>query len=283
MPDLENNISRMLHQFDPLSLILLLEHLGYDHEQILFRSHPSICSQDALFQEIEFRRHPTPHAVVSINLGLLSAQTPLPSYFLKKLEQDALDAVGFIKFLQFFDHPLLLNFFHSIYPEIHPRIFPRRKDSRRQMLLILNQRSPATLHWMFRLIFPELDVRVEKAIMQRSVHVTPFIVGEGVLGHDAVLGRSRSVPMHGRRVTLLSDTEFTPWGAPWPKEILQRLESEVFPILRAVGLDLEIFLVLRTRRSWAKLQAGSYLGYDVFKGGREQPRRILIFAGHLVE
>jgi hypothetical protein len=48
-------------------------------------------------------------------------------------------------------------------------------------------------------------------------------------------------------------------------------------------MDLEIILVIRTQKTWAKLKSDSYLGYDKIRGGEESYRRIRIFTGRLRE
>jgi hypothetical protein len=46
-------------------------------------------------------------------------------------------------------------------------------------------------------------------------------------------------------------------------------------------MDLEIVLVIRAQKTWAKLDSESYLGYDKIRGGEEDYRRITIFSGRL--
>lgn len=276
----ELQVRKRIREFDPFSLILLLKYHGYGLEQLQFRSHPSICSQETLFEAIEFKKEPLPHVLVSINMGLLAAQTCLPSYLLKQMEQAPVEA---LRFIQFFDHPLLGNFFKSLYPERDTRIFPDLAVQRRNQLLLLGLRAPCTLHLLLRLIFPELEVRVEKAVLPRALHTSSFILGRGALASGHVLGSTFVASVQGLRARLFSDTESAANGTPWAREVVRRLEERLFPLLKAEGVDLEIFLILRGQQSWAQLNQNSYLGYDSFKGGRAQARRLLIFSGSVVE
>jgi len=57
----------------------------------------------------------------------------------------------------------------------------------------------------------------------------------------------------------------------------------IFPLLKSVGIDLEIALVILLQRSWARLHDESYLGYDRIQGGKAEFRRIRIFQGYLFE
>lgn len=280
MAQFEEQISKRIREFDPLSLILLLEHHGYSRELVRFRSHPSYCSQTTLFEAIEFHQEPAPHVVISVNMGLLSAQTCIPSFVLNMLEQAPISA---IRFLQFFDHPLLNNFFRSIYPEIDTRIFADFAGERRNQLLSLGLRSPCTLHWALALVFPELEVRVEKAVLPRTLGTRPFVLGTSGLGSSQVLGCTFTSAVYGLRVQLFSEEESAADGTPWVKVIERRLDALLFPVLSEVGVELEIFLVLRGQQSWARLSSTSFLGYDTLKGGRKQSRRLLIFSGTVLK
>lgn len=280
---LEQKIAREVQRFDFISLIHLLYTMGYSPEQILLVSHHQNCSQSALIQDIEFRHTPVPRVTISLNMGLLSAQSPLPSYFMKKIDEGFIDSDRFIKFLQFFDHLLLRRYALSIYPEANHEIYPSWEKAKRQYTLMLNLRACSTLHWLFDLVFPELTVQVEKAMLRRTLTTQNIVLGRSRLDGSAFFGRKAAVPVHGRRVSLTTQEEQTSQGIPWPREVKQRMEAMIFPLLKAVGIDLEVILVIKSRRNWAKLQSESYLGYEMIKGAGAQPLRVPIFLGHLVE
>ena len=277
----ERKIASRIHDFDIISLLELLEYLGYHPEEIYFRSHLSTSSQPSLIHGIEFRDEPTRSVLIIVNLGLLSAQSPLPSYFLKKLDAGYINAQAFVDFIGYFDHFLIKNYLLSIYPEMNKRFFPDRQVTKSRFLELLDLRSCSTLHWLFELVFPELGVCVEKIALGRQLRSAPIRLGETILGTDAIFGAKASSPVQGRRVTLFSEFESTDRGEPWPREIEQRLTDPVFPILRSIGMDLEIVLVIRAQKTWAKLHSESYLGYDKIRGGEEDYRRITIFTGKL--
>ena len=67
------------------------------------------------------------------------------------------------------------------------------------------------------------------------------------------------------------------------KRLRRGSKLDVYPKLRTVGLDIEILLVIKSQKSFAKLHVESYLGYDKIRGGSENYRRIKIFSGHLQE
>ena len=281
--DLEADISKKIHSFDVISLLRTLERIGYGRDEVLFKSHHSLSSQPGLIHEISFQELPARRVTVTLNLGLLGVQTPLPSYFQKKLDRGMLDTQAFLDFIGYFDHVILHDYLFAVYPEINRSVFSDWELAKRQLLMMMDLQSPATLHWLFRLVFPELGIQARKAVLSRDLTAIPLVLGKAALGSDAVFGKKSSTPVLGRRVTLFSETEFTNQGIPWAREIRERLDTVVFPLLRSVGIDLEILLVIRSRESWSKLDSESYLGYDSIRGGQTPRRRVRVFSGRLVE
>jgi len=277
------SLRRAIHRFDIYSLLALLQHLGFRREQILFRSHPTNCSQSCLVQDIEIRRGTSPRVIVTVNLGLLGAQSPLPSYFMKRLEKGNLDTRLFLEFMGYFDHRIISDYVASIYPEADHALFPDWEKAKRDYLLMLNLRSCATLQWLLRLAVPELGVRVEKAQMRHTPSCRQIVLGKAALGGEAVFGRLASVRVDGLRLTFFSDEECTGSGKPWPHEVRDRLSRLVFPALRAVGVDVEIFVIIRSSKSWVRLQRKSHLGFDMIQGGNTAYRRLPVYAGRLID
>jgi len=281
-PDARQKIVRGVRAFDLAALLRLLRHYGFQPYEIIFKSHMSDCSQRTLIEGIEFQQAPR-RVTITLNMGLLSAQTTLPSYFQKTVARKDIDAQNFADFIGFFDHFLIVNYVYSLYPEKNSRYFSNWEQTKRDYLELMDLKSCSTLFWIFQLVFPELTITVQKIIADRELTAAPLVIGKTVLGSDSVFGRKTTVPVYGRRVTLFSDQEATAAGMPWPKEIRRRLEQRVFPVLRPVELDLEIIHVIKTQKRWMKLHSESYLGYDKIKGGEAQFRRIRIYHGRLRE
>jgi len=281
MKTLEVKIKKRVHEFDPISLLYLLEYLGYRREEIQFKSHASISSQTSLIQDIQFQQEPIRQVVIIVNLGLLSAQSPLPSYFLKKMDGGMVDTHAFIDFIGYFDHGVIMHYLHNLYPEINTNLFPDWELTKRRYLQMLDFKSCSTLHWFFQLAFPELGVKVEKVRLQRLSKTSSIRLGKTNLGSDAVFGKEKGIPVYGREVTLFSQGEFSNSGVPWPLEIKKRLDDLIFPILGEIDIDLEIVLVIRSQKRYMKLHSESYLGYDKIQGGEAKYRRIRIFRGQV--
>jgi hypothetical protein len=281
MNEVEEKVSQRIHEFDIISLLRLLMSMNYSWEEITFSSHNSICSQPGLIHSIEFNREPVREAVIILNMGLLGAQSPLPAYFRKKMENDVVGERSFIDFAGYFDHHLIRNYICNIYPEINRLFFPDWELTKRRYLQILNLKSFSTLHWLFQVVFPEIGVRVENAVLSSEVQTQPVRLGKTILGNDAVFGNKTSVALHGARVTLYSDEEMTDTRVPWPREIKNRLEDLIFPVLLPTGLELEISLVLKSQKRWVRLHRETYLGYDRIRSAEDTYRRIRIFRGHI--
>lgn len=279
--DLEAKISKKIHEFDLISLLKLLIYHGFLLEEIHFKSHMSTCSQSGLIQGIEFLYRPDRQVVITINMGLLSAQSPLPSYFQKNVDAKDIDSITFTDFIGYFDHFLIWNYIFNIYPEKNTKYFSDWEITKRQYLLMMDLKSCSTLFWIFQLVFPELKIQVKKMVMQRGLKASALIIGKTILGSDAVFGKKTEATVYGMHITLFSDEEFTDTETPWPKEIKSRLDDQVFPILRSAEVGVEIILVIQSQKRWMKLESESYLGYDKMKGGKAQARRIRIFRGQL--
>ncbi len=278
---IETEISRRKHDFDIISILRLLFFIGYKPEEILFKSYNSLCSQTSLIREIIFSREPVKNVTILLNMGLLSAQGTLPNYFQKFIDKGMMDVKSFYQFIGYFDHLMMYNFFIYVYPELNlnPLIdFERMKLAYLQML---DLKSCSTLDWMFRLVFPELDLCVEKAVFPRQILMKSLKLGYAVLGDNAVFGDKTSIMVSGKKITLFCDEELTQTGYPWPREIKKRLKATIFPILSIIGIDLEITLVITSQKQWVKLHSGSYLGYDRIRGGDDRYKQIRIFKGYV--
>lgn len=282
MVSLEARIVENIWRFDPFNLLLLLDYLGYGMEDILFRSHFSSSSQSRLLEAIEFQETPK-KAIISLNLGLLGGQSALPNYLFKQVDNESVDDELFTEFFGFFDDRLLRRFLLAIYPELNQSLIHNWETQKRAALYTLKLDSVISLHWLMELVFPELQVRVEKAILKRQVLLNSPILGKFHLGHQTVFGKKKELPVAGKLITLISDEGDFSNGQPWPQEINQRLQSLVFPLLQNVGVCLEIWLLIRNQSTALSLKATSYLGYENIHSDKLQSRRIRIFSGYLCD
>ncbi len=282
MTPLETSIEKCIRRFDLVCLVRLLFHMGYSLDDILFCSHYSFCSQSSLIEAIEFRDKPR-RATITLNLGLLGGQSVLPNYLFKQVHNDAVEARYFVEFFGFFDDRLLRRFLLAIYPELYTLRYKGWEAQKSSALHQLKLDNVVTLHWLAQLVFPELQVRMEKVALKRHIELGAPVLGKSRLGYQTVFGKRVELPVPGRRLTLITDEEYFASGQPWPHEIDRRLQNLVFPILRKVGLDLEVWLVIRTQGNWLKLGQSNYLGYEDILSDTLKFRRIRIFSGRLYD
>lgn len=278
---IEAEINAKRHKFDFWSLLRLLKLIGYETRQIRFRSYNTLVSQAGLIRRIRFRKAPKKTVEITLNMGLLSPQSPLPSYFQKMIDTGMMDLDAFFQFINFFDHPLISQFLQAVHPVSDPSLIKDWERTKLDYIKILDLKSPTTLYWFVSLFFPELELRVDKTESSREIFTNPFVLGSAILGDTATFGAKTNIIVQGVKITFFSEEERNNRGAPWPKEIRNRLEKYIFPTLSAVGMDIQIVLVIKYQRAWAKLERGSYLGYDKIRGGTNQLRTIKIFFGHL--
>jgi len=279
MTALETRIVENIWRFDLVSLLILLNYLGYQMERIYFCSHFSACSQSRLIESIEFRDSPRKKVVITLNLGLLTGQSLLPNYMFKQVHDNTIDEQRFAEFFGYFDDRLLRRFLLAIYPECDESIFPDWQTRKHIALQTLKLDSVVTLHWLTQLVFPELQVRVEKITLERNIHLGAPILGKSRLGYQTVFGKIKKLPVPGKRITLISDEADYKIDKPWPHEIELRLEHLMWPILQDVQLDLEIWLLIRSQSTWLSLKQNSYLGYESVFSDTPQFQYIRIFSG----
>ncbi len=282
MKDLEKKIVKRIHEFDVISLLRLLYSMDYSPDNVSFRSNDSVCSQTGLISGISFIQKPFRRVIITFNLGLLSAQSPLPQYFRNIMEQSDEDNEFFMRLCGYLDHYLIKDYLQNIYPEFNTCYFPDWIQAKKDYINILNLQSSSALHWLFQIVFPEITVRVENVVLDGEIKTEAIRLGKTMLG-DAVFGKKTDYLVQGRRVTLFTDDEMTYMQVPWPREIEQRLNNLLFPILRPVGIDLEIILILKAQKKWVRLHDDSFLGYDRIKTDEDTYRSIRIFKGHIGE
>ncbi|MBL4850452.1 MAG: type VI secretion system baseplate subunit TssG [Planctomycetes bacterium] len=281
MSELEKDIARRAADFDPLALIRVLTEAGYEKEEILFRSNSTDASAVSLVTSIEFHSLPPRRVVVTMNLGLLGPQSPLPSYFKHLLVSGEVDEAAFLEFLHFFDHNLIREQLEASEPELSTRVFANFDQTKRDYLRLMGLGSPTTLHWLFKLVFPELGVRVGQGTMNRIVPLDGIRLASSRLGGSGVMGGRARVPVRGFFVTLYCDEEHSDFGHPWVEEVRRRLDTLAFPPLADASLDLRISLVIRSEKVFARLSHESYLGFDRIRGGQRRNREVLVWNGEV--
>jgi hypothetical protein len=276
--ELVERLDAKLHLFDPLSLLRVLRTAGVHPNGIQFRSHYSTASQSRLVQTIDIIDGTL---TITFNFGLLSSQSPLPSYFFQEIDRGNINLADFQALIGIYDHALIKLYLESIYPEINAYLFPNWEQTVQRRIRLQNLRNMTGIHWLFNNVFPDLRLKVDKIVLEREVPIDGLKLGHFVLGEDAVFGRRAAQAVLGFRVSLFVDEELDGAGKPWFKTVTERFNRAVVPILSAVGVDLEILLIFTDRSVELGLKDTSYLGYDRIRGGLEQPHEVVMFRGQL--
>lgn len=282
---LEARLTREAPRFDLCALLDLLHELGYPDGEIEYRSHQTTLHQSAVIAAVSFQQVPR-RVVITVNQGWLAPQTALPSYFLKVLAHQQEESLS--EFLNFFCHQLLDASRTGMFPERDETLFRDWQMTRRQLRSLLGLRSLSTIHWVFGLVFPEMEVSVQRTVLPRTVRTRGMILGSWVIGDGATCGGTTVIPVSAVAVTLLCDEPVSGTGRPWAGEATRRLHAEVFPGLTDPGLFLQVVLVLRDQASYMVLKADQYLGYEpLAKGalsaapGRKLARSIVLWNGEV--
>ncbi|WP_239470611.1 type VI secretion system baseplate subunit TssG [Archangium violaceum] len=262
------------------ALLALLAQEGYGENDIEYRSHRTLVHQGHLVHDIQFLQVPHRRVILTVNLGLLGVQSPLPAFLLQTMEQtDPLEAERMERFLGYFDHELLRARFAGLYPEQNSALLPGWENATQHRLSLLNLTSPSTLHWLFIQAYPEAEVSV-----RRKVHVQPVAtqgsqLSATTLGDSTALGGFASVPTGGLEVVLFFNESQCGMGIPWAIEAPRRLTQGVLPLLVQTSLPLTVQMALRDQSAPARLQQDSYLGYAPLVDAENRPQQFILFCG----
>jgi hypothetical protein len=287
----ERRIAKQIRKFDVSALLLLLDELAGESEPYVVHraGHPASTPQPSWLQTIEFETEDARRtARIAANLGLSSCRSPLPDYLRGlTLDPDVRDPLG--ELLSLLDDRLLERRLASYRPEGDPGIFPDWAGTKRDMLSLGALRSPAALCWLFRAIYPELRVTVERMSQDHSMPAPDARLGTASLGAAAISGRA-VVPVRALEVRIACQDRLSPLQTTagiqrhWAAVALERLHAHVFPVLRGAGVHLTVWLLVLDEGARARIQSPtriekSYLSYEPMRGRATSPRRFLPLQG----
>ncbi|QRK06971.1 hypothetical protein JQX13_44085 [Archangium violaceum] len=274
-PPLEQRIRERIRSFDIPALLEQLARMGYRAADIEYRSQRTNVHQGHLVHDIQFLPPPNRRAVITVNVGLLSVQSLLPSFLLQALERQDNDRMEL--FLGYFDHLLLHARFAGLHPERDASLLPGWGETARHRLLLLRPNSPSTLHWLFSSVYPEAEISVRRELRRQQVPSTNLRLGTTTLGDTTSMGGFAYVPTGGMEVSIHCDEPWCGTGVPWSKEAPRRLFTRILPLLSERSLLLTTVLVLRDYESYARIEDDSYVGYDPLVFG-EDVRHVVLFS-----
>jgi len=231
------------------------------------------------------RPNDQPQVTVTVNLGLLSCRSPLPSYF-QHLLRDAAINEPLVELLQILDRNLLRTRLTCDRPE---RMVAHWDEISSDLLRIFSLDSLVGLSWLFRHVFPELPVTVVRTSEHLRVRYAAARLGSSELG-SACFGAVTQIDVHDFQVTLRCEDSLAHPGVPWLTEVDRRMRTTVFPALEPVCMNLTIVLELEDDLAAAQLrddrapQRSSYLGQDPLgapSATGATARRVVLYHGLL--
>ena len=303
---LRQRLALRVRDFEPAALVALLNHLGYDDDHIHFRSHDTKAAQPTLIDAIDFFDTPdalpwaddrsatqlaqralegklpnqgpgprwnemTPLTVITLNLGLLAPQSPLPSYFFQYMDDPLVRGDAFRAYLRYFDDRLLKAHLLAQHPELDHRLVNDYPAHRRRLLHSLGLSSLCALHTLVAQIFPELEVAVERSVVTRVARCEGVTLGKSHLGGRQAFGGQRKVSSAGYMVRLRAADPMTPCQVPWGIEARSRIEKNLDPILSQERIEVQV--VMETLGTPDSLTLGTHchLGFGVLGRPKAMP------------
>ncbi|HEX8821096.1 MAG TPA: hypothetical protein VF794_14300 [Archangium sp.] len=273
----EQRIRERIRGFDIPALLDVLTASGYGDAEIEYRGHRTTVHQSHLVHDIQFIHQPRKHIIITVNVGLLSAQSPLPSFMMQTMDQ--LDHDRLERFIGFFDQLLLRECFAGLYPEREGALLPGWPEAAKDRLRLLRPTCQSTLHWLFSKVFPETELSVRREVRHQRVAAPEMRLGASALGEGDSMGGFASIPTGGMEVRIFCNEPVSSSGVPWAVEARRRFEADLLPLLSETVLMLTVILVLRDQEGFLRLERESHLGYDPLHGAPVQTQQVLLFSG----
>ena len=257
---LRNELQQRASEMDLPALMSTFRYLGIPEHHITFASFPSEGGNGPLIREIHFHSV-TGAATVYLSLGLLAAQTPLPSYFRAVMDDPHTRDEMLTQFIQFFDQPILRDVIMAEEPERDLRILENHSIPIHSLLHTIGLNSVCAINWLFRLVFPELGVETRRSQVRHYVVVQQPILGLSNLGDNIAFGGVAGDDASGYEVTLIAEDALSPVGTPWGEEILRRVDDTVGPLLAEADILCSVALLVERQAEALSLGSESHLGY----------------------
>jgi len=262
--ELEETIARRAPEFELPALVALLR-ARFPDRVLRFYSHPSLAFEPTPVRAVEF----APDCIrITLNLGLRSSTSPLPSYFLELFAHPrggpALEGIVALA-----DHRLLGDHADGLAPMASERLVERPVSLARCAFTLARPASPVTLGWLLRKVYPELEDTVRRAPHERRLPAPDARIGQATLGISA-LGGEAEVSVPGLDAILVTN-ETTTWsGERWKREARARLNAHVLSALEGAAIHLRVLLVDREASGRLVVQGPGELGFDPLERARPE-------------
>lgn len=268
----EQAIAARAREFDATALLDALADLGYHDREIVLRSRHGSSRAHSLFDSIAFEDGTPRRAVVTVNLGLLGSETPLPSYMAKLIERSP---ERLIPFFEFFDHKLLRSRLRALWPERDRELGSDWPGTRQGVSKLMRLDTPVMAHWLFGHVYPELQVAIRRDLSRRTITTQATRMSRSSMGDGSTLGGVAELSYGALIVTLVANDARCSSGAPWQEEAVRRLKEQLLPRLRDSEISLTVTLIIRDEPNMLRLAPNSFLGLQPLQRGRGVQKALL--------
>lgn len=272
-------IEEKIRLFDLVTLVKLLESLGFKSRDLYFISHFTNASSTSLCEKISFSER-SPKVQITVNMGMLHAHTPLPSFMIKWIEEENVEPQKFLRFIGFFNNQLIHEFLRGLSPEKNLSLFPSWRETHYHYLSLLGFESISTLWLIIKGCFPELVVSIEKTSRNIPSSANTLILGKRSLGGTSYIGKRMEKSFSSIKVIFTTEREVSESGKPWPILINLRLYEWIFPILQRTDLHLTIALRIIKKTDQLFLTPNHFLGFERI-GYNSEPFQLLLYHGFI--
>jgi hypothetical protein len=272
---LEQAVQERARQFEGSALLSVLGELGYEDRDVILHSRLGFSRPHSLIHAVEFQRLPRRRAVVTVNIGLLGSETPLPSY-MQRLIEDSPDRLA--PFFEYFDHAILRSRLRAQWPERDPELGSDWEKTRRATSKLVRLDSPVMAHWLFRRVYPELEVNIRRAPSKRTIPTRPVVLGKTAIGDGSALGGVTDLLCAGLAATIVANDATTTSGQPWAEEAARRVREQILPNIIDSEMGITVTLVIRDKPSHLQLSPSSFLGLQPLLSGSTSTK-VMIFDG----
>ncbi|MEE2902069.1 MAG: hypothetical protein VYC39_07045 [Myxococcota bacterium] len=278
--ELQVQISKKARKFELLPLIRVLNSIGYSFDDIIWKSNRDSANANSIIESVDFSLSKQKLVSVCVTRGLLGADSLLPSYF-HRLVNQMVDPEPFYEFIHFFEHGLIREFVLSIYPQLNQKVTGDWANLKASYLGMNGVSSISTLTWLFQLYFPELVVKVKRQNVSDSTDSYAFRTGTNTLDGTGIVGNMYAAQVQGFRITMLAQDERNDVGQLWPHVVRHRLHGHLASLLEKFRLHLTVELEIQQHETWASIQQSGFLGYDRIRGEAESGHTVLVHHGPL--
>lgn len=215
------SIQKKIQYFDISALLDYLSNHGYKFEDLIFEGNFSLSSSNQICEQVNLTKQYPNKLVIKLNLGLLTSCSPLPTFFHKLIEEEDINASGFIRYIQYFNHHLIKDFIKMTHPENF--FFDNWHETSSQYLKILAFNCLTSLTWLLKLCFPEFTLQTSSLEKLQKNEENPLFLGQK-LGQTSHIHKKYQ-SFYFFVFVLKEDTLFIPES--WGEEINARIHQYI--------------------------------------------------------